>query len=95
MTGKVQVPLKASGAASDGWTLRWSSLTSTPSNRAFDVQIKKPGSSSWTAFRTDTTSRKAFFNPTRTGSYGFRARTRNVSNGKRSGWSPTRTVKIT
>ena len=95
MTGQVKVPLKASGSAGAGWTLRWSSLSSTPAQRSFDVQIRRPGSTSWTAFRTDTKKRKASFNPARTGTYSFRARTRNLSNGKRSDWSPVKQLKIT
>jgi plastocyanin len=95
MTGTIRVPLKAGGSASAGWTIRWSSQSSTPSNRAFDVQIKRPGSTSWTGYRTDVTSRSAFFDPAKSGSYSFRARTRNLSNGKDSGWSPVKTLKIT
>jgi plastocyanin len=94
MTGRVLVPLKASGSASAGWTLRWSSLSSTPSNRAFDVQIKRPGSSTWAAFRTDTTKRSAAFDPAKHGTYSFRAHTRNLTNGTHSGWSPVRQLKI-
>jgi plastocyanin len=95
MVGTVRVPLKASGSASTGWTLRWSSLASTPSSRAFDVQIKRPGSTTWAKFRTDTATRNAFFNPSKTGTYAFRARTRNLTNAKSSGWSPVRSLKIT
>lgn len=95
MTGRVKVPLKASGSAGAGWTLRWSSLHSTPAQRAFDVQIKRPGSTNWRSFRSNTKTRHAFFNPSRTGTYRFRAHTRNLSNGKRSGWSPVRQLKIT
>jgi plastocyanin len=94
MTGRVRVPMKAGGSASAGWTLRWSSLSSTPTHRAFDVQIKRPGSTSWAAFRTDTKTRHVFFNPAHNGTYSFRARTRNLSNGKRSAWSPVKQVKI-
>jgi plastocyanin len=94
MTGTIRVPLKASGTASTGWTIRWSSQSSTPTNRAFDVQIKRPGSTTFVGWRTDVTSRSAFFNPSKNGTYQFRARTRNLSNGKNSGWSPTKSVKI-
>jgi plastocyanin len=94
MTGTIRVPLKASGTATAGWTIRWSSQSSTPTTRAFDVQIKRPGSTSFVGWRTDVTSRSAFFNPSKNGTYQFRARTRNLSNGKNSGWSPTKSVKI-
>src|SRR5439155_14226092 len=60
MTGVVHVPLKASGSPTTGWTVRWSSLSSTPSSRAFDVQIKRPGTTTWAAFRTDSARRSVF-----------------------------------
>lgn len=94
MTGTVRVPINASGSASAGWTLRWSSLASTPASRAFDVQIRRPGTTTWSAWRTDTTVRAAFFHPRKTGTYAFRARTRNLSTGQQSGWSPVRQVRI-
>lgn len=94
MTAVVHVPIKAGGAASTGWRVRWSSLSTTPSNRAFDVQIKRPGSTRWAAFRTGTARRSAFFNPAKNGTYAFRARTKNLGNGRNSGWSPTKSVKI-
>ena len=95
MTGAVRVPLNATGSTSAGWTLRWSSLSSVPSTRAFDVQIKKPGATAFVAFRTAVMSRTAFFNPSRIGTYQFRARTKNLSKGLNSGWSPIKSVKIT
>lgn len=95
MTGTIRVPIKASGSSSTGWTLRWSSLSSTPTNRSFDVQIKRPGSTSYVPFRTDTKARTAFFNPPTTGFYSFRARLDNLTNGKSSNWSPVRTLRIT
>jgi plastocyanin len=94
MTGAVRVPMKFSGAPATGWRLRWSSLTSTPSTRSFDVQIKRPGTTSWAAFRTNTAVRTLFFNPTHNGTYAFRARTRNLSNGTASGWSPVGQVRV-
>jgi plastocyanin len=93
MTATVRVPLTAGGSATAGWTLRWSTLSSTPANRVFDVQIKRPGSNTWAAFHAGTKARAAFFNPARTGVYAFRART-DVVHGPRSGWSPAHSVSI-
>ncbi len=95
MTGRVRVPLNAHGSSANGWRVRWSSLASTPANRSFDVQLRRPGSTSWAAFRTDTKTRTAFFDPAKTGQYAFRARTDNRANGKESGWSPVRALAIT
>jgi hypothetical protein len=94
MTASIRVPIKASGSSSTGWTLRWSGRTSTPTNRSFDVQIKRPGSTAFVGWKTNTKSRTAFFNPTTNGTYAFRARTDNLSNGSSSGWSPTKSVSI-
>jgi hypothetical protein len=93
MTGKVHVPMTRTGSSSTGWRMRWSTRTSTPANRRFDVQYKRVGATTWTWFRTGTARRAGMFDPARSGSYLLRARTRNVGVG-RSGWSATVTVPI-
>jgi plastocyanin len=93
--GTVKVPMKAAGSASTGWRVRWSSLSTVPTNRSFDVQIMRPGSMIWSAFRTGVQTKSAFFNPATSGTYKFRARTRNLSRGANSGYSPTLAVSIT
>jgi plastocyanin len=93
MTGRVLVPLRVTGSAAHGWKLMWSSRTSTPASRRYDVQVRKPGTWEWSAYRTGTARRSAFFNPAHTGTYVFRARTHNVSHGA-SGWSPTLALPI-
>jgi plastocyanin len=94
MVGAVVVPMRKAAASGGGWTLRWSSRSSTPSSRSFDVQVKAPGSSTWKAFRTSTTARTASFHPSRSGTYSFRARTDNRTSGTSSGWSPALAVPI-
>lgn len=94
MTGRVRVPVRRTGAAADGWRVRWSVRASTPTSRRFDVQYKRSGATSWKWFRNDTVKRSGFFNPARSGSYLLRARTRNVGVGV-SGWSPRLTLRIT
>jgi plastocyanin len=93
MTGSVKVPMRATGSASHGWKLTWSTRSSTPSNRRYDVQERKPGSSHWSTYRTATSKRSATFDPAHHGKYAFRARTHNGSRGA-SGWSPTLLVRI-
>jgi plastocyanin len=93
MTGRVHVPVRASGTAAAGWRLRWSARTSTPANRRFDVQVKRVGATTWTWFRRATAKRGGFFDPSRAGSYLVRTRTRNVGVGV-SGWSPRLTVRV-
>jgi plastocyanin len=92
MRGTVRVPVKAAGSPSAGWTLRWSAATGTGST-TFDVQVRKPGTTTWRTIKNDTTLATARFNPTRTGRYGVRARTNNGS--QASGWSPVKAVTIT
>ncbi|MCW2796389.1 plastocyanin/azurin family copper-binding protein [Nocardioides sp.] len=91
MRGAVNVPVSASGTPSAGWRLRWSTVPGA-GGTTFDVQVRRPGSSAWTPFRTDTTRATAKFNPGLNGKYAVRART---TDGQNSGWSPLRSVKIT
>jgi len=94
MHGKVKVPMKKAGSAGSGWTVRWSSASSAPAGRDFDVQIKRPGQSTFRSFRSATTTLKAFFNPTRAGTYKFRSLTRITSSGMTSNFSPVLTLTI-
>ena len=93
MTGRVRVPVRATGTAATGWRLRWTARTTTPADRRFDVQVRRSGSSTWTWLRRATARRAAPFDPSRSGSYLVRARTRNVGAGI-SGWSPPLTVPV-
>jgi plastocyanin len=92
MTGQVAVPLTATGTPTTGWTVRWSSRSSTPASIRFDLQYRRVGTTAWVNSRVSTASRSTKFNPARSASYQLRARTRIGS--KVSGWSPVRTVKI-
>jgi plastocyanin len=94
MTGKIRVPLKVSGTPSTGYTVRWSSYRRTPASRGFDVQYHRAGSKKWITLRRDSKSRSMHFEPSRPGTYVLRARTRNHTTKKASGWSPRRSVKI-
>lgn len=88
MNGSIVVPLRVTGgSAGSGWTLRWST-SSAPNGRAFDVQFRREGTTTWRLFKTNTTSATGLFNPSRSGTYQLRARTSNTNAGKESGWSP-------
>jgi hypothetical protein len=93
MHGKVLAPLKFAGTAAQGYALRWSTRTSTPSTIKFDIQVKRVGTSTWFGWRTATASRSGTFNPSGAHSYYLRARTHLGS--AVSGWSPVVTLKIT
>jgi plastocyanin len=95
MTGTITVPLARSGTASTGYTLRWSVATTTPTNRNFDLAVKKPGTTTWVYLRHATTTASMHYNPTPAGTYQFRARTRNLSNNLVSSWTPVVSLPIT
>jgi len=94
MSGSVIVKLRAPVAAANGFTLRWSAVGSSLTNRRFDVQKMAPGTSTWTLLKSNTTTRSAFLNPSRNGTWKYRARTEKVSNGASSGWSPVKSVTV-
>ncbi len=93
MKGSIAVPLKASGSAGSGWTLRWSA-SAAGAGRAFDVQFRRRGTTAWQSFRNNTPAATGLFNPARSATYQLRARTSNTAAGKESGWSPVLTKQI-
>jgi len=94
MHGKVVVAMRASGSSGTGWTLRWSTR-SAATGRAFDVQYRREGTTTWRNFRIDTKAATGLFNPTRSAKYFLRARTTNTTAGLESGWSPQLAKRIT
>ena len=90
MNGSIAVRIRATaGSPARGWTLRWAASRAA-TGRAFDVQFRRAGTTTWQAFRTDTTAATGFFNRRRSGTYQLRARTTNLATDpdKESGWSP-------
>lgn len=94
MSGTIKVRMKKSGSSGAGWTVRWSNRATAPTDRDYDVLLKRPGATSFTSFRDNTSARSAFFNPSRNGTYTFKARTRNTSNGESSTYSPVLKLSI-
>jgi len=91
MTGSVKVRMARSGSPEGGWMIQWASPSS--SGFTYDVQVDKPGDEGFVTFRDDTSRRTATFNPSRTGTYRFRARTND--GGQSTGYSPVLSVGIT
>ena len=93
----VMVPVSAmppSGGLSTTFTITWSA-TSAPQGYVFDVQIARPGSLFFVAWKSGVTQPSATFKPDGgTGTYSFRARFRSTSNGAHSGWSSTASIKV-
>jgi len=84
MVGRVTVPMAASGSASAGWKLRWLSGQASQ-GRAYDVQVRRSGSKTWTYFRKATAAGSGRFDP---GSGAWQARARTLEGAAKSGWSP-------
>ena len=73
--------------------------TDAPAGSAFDVQVKVPGSASFTDWRTGVTSLQGTFAPSDPqwagpGTYSFRSRLRQVSTGAASGYSPQGSISL-
>jgi hypothetical protein len=96
-TGSVEVPTLAdppSGTQTTTFTITWSSAAA-PAGYQFDVQIKRPTSSRWVQWMHGQAGTSAPFVPDfGTGTYRFRARMRQVANGKASGWSPAALIQV-
>jgi plastocyanin len=88
MTGRVRVPVRASGSRADGWKLVWL-VGDNPRGRSYDVQVRRVGTSTWKSFRSRTTRASGRFDPGR-GSWQVRART--WKGASKSQWSPTSTL---
>jgi len=98
MTGKVVVRLKATPATGSAGTQFHVTVASATATAPFvyDIQIKRPGSSTFVGWRSGITAKSATFNSTGqpTGTYSFRSRLRNTSTGAVSGWSPAKTITV-
>ena len=94
MTGKIRIPIKVAAAASRGApvTVTWASAPL--SGYRYDVQVRLPGSSTWTNWRANATTMRADYTPALTGSFAFRARLEQLSNGANSAWSLVASVSV-
>jgi plastocyanin len=91
MHGTVKVPVRATGAPSTGWRLRWATTKGT-GGTTYDVQVRKPGAKSWTTLKTGVTKPSAKYDPSAAGKYAVRARTHHASG--TTGWSPATPLTI-
>ncbi len=90
---------KASVTVGETVTLRWALGTNVDLTYRWDVQRQDPGSSTWTSWRTGTTSTKRSFTPQRRGTFRFRARTHqwplaDDAPTVTSGWSPAVSLTV-
>lgn len=59
-----------------------------------DIEVKRPGSSSWSVLKSGVATTMASFVPTKKGTYSLRARLRNTTSSQASAYSPASTVKV-
>jgi plastocyanin len=97
MRGRISVRLKASpasGTRTTRFTITWASAA-PPRSYAFDVQLRRPGSTRFVNWKTAQTARSATFVPDAgVGTYSFRARLRKPDFGRASGYSPTAAISV-
>ena len=97
-SGSVAVSMVAKptkGVVTTGFAITWASAA-PPAGFVEDVQIKRPGTTRFTAWKTGVTVASGTFAPDAgAGSYSFRTELRNTGNGAHSGYSPNLTIKVT
>ena len=95
--GSVKVAPSASPQSGDvttAFTITWSAAP-PEAGFAFDVQVKRPGSSTWSTWRTGTSAVSAGFEPDAgAGTYAFHTRLRKLSDGTASKWSPSVSLTV-
>ena len=98
MTGTLKANMTASptsGKTATVFTLSWAG-SGPPNGFGFDVQVKRPGSSTWVSLRNDTLTPSATWTPTNgTGTYQFRTRLQRLGATAASGWSAALSVSVT
>ena len=83
-----------SGSISTTFTITWAS-EGPGSHQVFDVQIRRPGSTQWTDWKTGYLQTGASFTPdSGTGIYSFRSRLRNTQTGAATGYSAAVSIKV-
>jgi plastocyanin len=96
MRGQVQVPVGAeppSGNLTTEFTITWAA-DEAPSDRAFDVQIRRPGSTSWVSFYEGGLIDAVFVADAGPGRYRFRARYEKTNGVGASRWSAPTSIVV-
>jgi plastocyanin len=96
MKGNVKVLVgrnPAFGPVGSQFTIKWAQKAADP-GYVFDVQIRKPGDSSFHPFKTGVTTAQAHFTPNQHGQFQFRGRVRNKSTGLASWFSPPSSISV-
>jgi plastocyanin len=91
-TSSVAIPLFVAAAPGLKAKVTWSAGSGPPGGYVVDVQVRKPGAASFTAWKTGVTNASATYAATSAGNFRFRARLRNGSG--MSDWSPVKAFFI-
>jgi uncharacterized repeat protein (TIGR01451 family) len=96
-SGTIQIPPTVTptrGPQGSPFTVRWASVA-PPSGDVFDVQVMVPGGS-FADWKTGQTAISGTYTPSAgPGTYSFRARVRNASTQKATGYSPAVAIAVT
>jgi hypothetical protein len=96
-SGTIRVPMRvapSAGGVQTSFVVEWAEQTA-PAGFAYDVQIRRPGTGSFTAWRTGATSHAGRFVPDAgTGAYAFRARLDRLDSGAHSAWSAPASIDV-
>jgi uncharacterized repeat protein (TIGR01451 family) len=94
---KLTVPMTvtpATGSRTTTFTLTWAAAA-PPSGYSEDVQVQRPGSTTWVSIFKATTATSGTYTPTAgTGTYRFRCRFRRTSGTGASGYTPALGVRV-
>ena len=94
-TSVVAVPFKLPATGRTGTTLTMTWSAAPPAQGfLFDVQLRTPSDQVFHDWRVGKTAVAGTYVPSVAGTYAFRARLRNSTNGAFSRWSPARTVIV-
>jgi plastocyanin len=97
MTGTIKAPMiltPATGSLSTVFTIQWATAA-PPAGYLYDVQIRRPGSSTWVTWKNGVTTTSAtFVADGGRGNYDFKGHIRNTSNGKSADYSPYKTIVV-
>jgi hypothetical protein len=97
MKGAVKVPVGRTpyrGPLGTQFTIKWAQKPAQP-GYVFDVQIKRPGDTSFKPFRTGVTNAQTHITPGQVGQYFFRGRARDTKTGQASWFSPPTHITVT
>jgi hypothetical protein len=96
-TAGIDVPVKVgpvTGVATTGFDIVWASEPA-PAGFVYDVQIERPGSTTFVDWKAGVTEERALFTPDEgIGVYAFQGRIRSLAGGTASGWSPPTSITV-